>query len=46
MIIGYNFNETKKSFSLDSKFVDLENTGLCATITAFKLNLLVKVGQP
>ena len=26
------FNKTKKSISLDSRFVNLENTGLCATL--------------
>ena len=28
----YKFNKTKKSISLDSRFVDFENTGLCATL--------------
>ena len=34
LTVCYDFNKTKKSISLDSRFVDLGNTGLHATLTA------------
>ena len=34
LTVSYDFNKTKKSISLDSRFVDLGNTGLHATLTA------------
>ena len=42
LTVHYKFRKTKKSISLDSRFVDLENTGLCATLSLTSRHLCAK----
>ena len=37
------YKKTKKSISLDSRFVDLESTGLCATLNQFSSDYCVPI---